>query len=222
MNFNPFNKPPLNKIFKSGAERPESAPDGSHESDKNILQKLALITGFLAVMGSAEAKSPSLREFASFEDFQSKSKTELVKLQEKMREMGTDTVRYESGDKKMTVISHNGATTYIEVGRGNTVTIDDANGDGVADRVNMKGYIDGSRTIQGDPETANRKGDIRNVEYTFSKDVESNSSISVDSNIDLTRMEEVKVFLSVQEKFVQGIEGAAQSVESSGPATAQR
>jgi hypothetical protein len=222
MNFNPFNKPPLNKIFKNANERPEAAPAASHESESNLLSKLALITSFLAVMGSAEAKSPALREFGSFEDLQAKSKTEFVKLQQKMHEMGTDTIRYEAGTKKMTIINHNGATTYIEAGGGNMFTIDDLNGDGLADKVKIEGHIDGSKTIQGDPEIAKRKGEITKVEHSFSQDIQNNSRINVGSTINLTRMEEVKVFLSTQDKFVQGVEGAISDIENGGGALAQK
>lgn len=225
MNFNPFNKPPLNKIFKNntGNGNPETPPiPSSPESESNILSRLMMIASFLTVMGSAEASSPALRDFGSFNEMQTKSKTEFVKLNQKMKDLGTDTIRYDVGNKKMTVINHDGGITYVEIGGGNTITIDDVNGDGVADKIKVQGYIDGTQTIQGDPETAKRKGEMRDVEHIFSKDIEKNSSISVNSTMNLTKMEEVKVFVSVQDKFVQGIEGAVQSTQGGTMATAQK
>lgn len=228
MNFgNPFNKPPISKIFGNGTPAPETTPDaGSHEAEKSLLKKLTLLGTFLAMMSSAEASSPALREFSDFQEMQSKSKTEFVNLQNKMHEMGSDTVRYEAAGKKMTFISHNGSSTYIEEGGGNKIVLEDKNGDHVVDAILMEGYIDGAVGIKDNnaPKIAEKPVDLKriSVDHHFSKDINSLSQVKVSSTISLTAQEEVRVFVKAQEKFVKGASDAAQHLENEGQSLAQK
>lgn len=224
MNFNPFNKPPLNKIFNNGNERKENTLPESHESDKGLLSKLALMTSFLAIMGSAEAKSPALREFASFEDFQSKSKNEFIKIQEKMNELKTDTIRYEVKDKKIMFVSHNGTHKIIEQGGGNTLIFEDRNGDYLVDVADMEGYLDAAVTVKPHDQQKIEPAQLKRIKvvHKFSDDINSLAHIKTTSTMSLTQAEEVEAFLSAQEKFVQGVEGAYKSIENSGEALAQQ
>ncbi len=221
--FNLFNKAPANKFDSKDIDGSmlESGPvPQSPESKKGLLEKLALIASFMAVFGYAEAKSSAMSQFDTFEEMQSKSRSEFVKLQNKMHEMGTDTVRYEVGSKKMMIIDHDGIIEYDETGGGNTIKITGV--DGVARSIKIEGNIDGTQKIDGDPETAKRKGEIKSLEHKFSQDKEGLSQTKVGSTIDLTRMEEVKVFLSVQDRLVQGVEGALASMETDGRLVAQK
>ncbi len=222
-NLNPFKKPSVARLHSEdmrGSALEISPAPHSSGIERALLQKLVLITSFLFVLASAEAKSPALQQFDSFEEMQSKSKNEFIKLQNKMQEMGTDTVRYEVGNKKMMIIDHDGMIEYDETGGGNTIKITGV--DGVARSIKIEGNIDGTQKIDGDPETAKRKGNIRSLEHKFSQDKESLSQTKVGSTIDLTKMEEVKVFLSVQDKFVQGVEDALASMETSDGTVAQK
>jgi hypothetical protein len=225
MNFNPFNKPPLNKIFTKGnGQSLENTAPESHESEKGLLSKLAFIISFLAVMGSAEAKSPALREFSSFEDFQSKTKNEFVKLQEKMTEMNTDTVRYETPGKKIMFISHNGTHKLIEQGGGNTVILEDRNGDFLVDVADMEGYLDAAVTVKPDDHQKVEPVQLKRIKvvHKFSDNINSLAHVKTTSTMSLTEAEEIKAFLSSQEKFVQAAENAYKSLENSGAALAQQ
>jgi hypothetical protein len=60
------------------------------------------------------------------------------------------------------------------------------------------------------------------VVHKFSDDINSLAHIKTTSTMSLTQAEEVKAFLSSQEKFVQGAEGAYKSLENSGATLAQQ
>jgi hypothetical protein len=134
-----------------------------------------------------------------------------------MREMGIDSTGYSADGKTFSVINRNNVVTYLEEGGGNKIKIEDLNGDMIADKIDIDGYIEGLIEIhKSEPKKELERANLKRIEvsHTFSTDASAAAGTSVSSSMNLTLEEESAAFINTQTKFINGIAGVYNNLEN--------